>query len=540
MDNKRNSERDKILEDILNDVSSDRIKAPQNKNVPPKRKPKSKVPYRKKVNPSAYQKPEDAELDINAVKTVAPDTSNKTLAEKNVSSEPNPTSAPVNKPSAGEILAEERNKSLSGTKKLDTNLTSESTEKGKMPDNSVPSKTGTMRPSSIKNNDEPYQKNVKANPNNPARKRRRKKKRSARVPVVLIITTLILTVSICLSMIIIAVGRDMLAIGKDESLKMVTIPEGADTAEVASILEKEGIISVPKAFEIVAGMSDSGTSFIPGQYELSPSYAYETIINKLTTKPDINKETVDITFVEGTSLYEAAQLLAEKKVCDAERFLYYFNAGGYGFDFEEKLPKDTASKFYRMEGYLWPDTYKFYVDSDPESVCMKIYQNFEDKMTDKYYKQMKKKGMSLDEVITLASIVQAEAPDIKSMKMVASVFENRLADPDEFPMLQSDPTTYYVEEIIKPNIQVPSTEMFDAYDTYKAHGLPQGAIGNPGADAIEAVLFPEDTDYLYFAADIDTKEIFYAKTLEEHEENLAEINGESDEDDEDTEEEYDY
>lgn len=347
----------------------------------------------------------------------------------------------------------------------------------------------------------------------------KRKKRSARLPMVLILTTLIFTVAICLSVLIIAVGRDMLAIGKDDSLKMVTITEGADAKTVAKILEDEEIIKIPKAFEIIAKLSGADTDFIPGEYELSPSDAYETIITKLTTDISEYKETVNITFVEGISIFEAAQKLEEEGVCNAERFIYYFNAGGYGFDFESKLPSSSASKFYRMEGYLFPDTYTFYVDSDPESVCMKIYQNFDNKMTEAYYSQMNKLGMTLDEVITLASIVQAEASSNESMKMVASVFENRLKDPDNFPKLESDPTTYYVDEIIKPNIEIPSDSIFEAYDTYQGNGLPPGAIGNPGLDAIEAVLYPADTDYYFFYANIDTKEIYYAKTNEEHEEN---------------------
>ena len=344
-------------------------------------------------------------------------------------------------------------------------------------------------------------------------KKTKKKKKSARLPLVLMLTTLIFTVAICLSILIIAVGRDMLAIGKDDSLKMITITEGADAKSVAQTLADEKIIKIPKAFEIIAKMSGADTNFIPGEYELSPSDAYETILTKLTTDMSEYKETVDITFVEGISIFEAAQKLEEERVCDAERFLYYFNAGGYGFNFESKLPSSSASKFYRMEGYLFPDTYKFYVDSDPESVCMKIYQNFENKITEEYYNQMDKLGMTLDEVITLASIVQAEAASKDSMKMVASVFENRLAD--NFPKLESDPTTYYVDEIIKPNIEIPSEALFESYDTYQCNGLPSGAIGNPGLDAIEAVLYPADTNYYFFYANIDTKETYFAETNEE-------------------------
>ncbi len=384
-----------------------------------------------------------------------------------------------------------------------------------------------------------YSENAEYNQGRPPRRKRRRKK-SARLPVVLMVTTLIFTVAIVLSILIISVGRDMLAIGKNDSKKMVTITEGADAETVARILEEEGIIDIPEAFEIIAKLNDADVTFIPGQYELSPSDAYETIINKLTTKEtNDNRETVNITFVEGISIYDAAKLLAENNVCDAERFIYYFNAGGFGFDFESKLPTSTASKFYRMEGYLFPDTYTFYVDSEPESVCMKIYQNFENKMTEEFYKQMQRKNMTLDEVITLASIVQAEAADPDEMKKIAAVFENRLSNPDKFPKLQSDPTKYYVRDVIKPNIQVPSTAIFDAYNTYEGNGLPPGAIGNPGLAAIEAVLYPSSNNYYYFAADIDTLEVYYAETLDEHEHNLAVINGEIS-DDEGADEDYNY
>ena len=351
----------------------------------------------------------------------------------------------------------------------------------------------------------------------PVRKKHRRF--SGRLPLVLIVTTIIFTVAISLSLLIISVGRDMLAIGKSDDIKIISIPEGANTDEVAQILYDEGIIKMPKAFIFISKLGGADTKYIAGDHELSPSNAYETIISELTTDKSLEKETVDVTFVEGCDLISAGKQLEEAGVCDAERFVYYFNAGDYGFEFEKFLPASTASKFNRMEGYLFPDTYTFYVDTDPEIVCQKIYKNFNEKFKPEYYTQMKKMNMTLDEVVTLASIVQAESPDIETMKKVASVFENRLSNPEEYPKLQSDPTTYYVDEVIKPNIEIPSEAIFEAYDTYKCNGLPPGAIGNPGKDAIEAVLYPAKTDYYFFYANIDTGETFFAETDEEHENN---------------------
>lgn len=517
MDNKRNPDRDKMLENILSDYGNENKKNTPSRNSGSRynsNNTSGRPTPRKTVNPSALNKNEKT---TGFAVSKMPDNS---YSESEASA-----TAKMEIPEKSD-----------GFKEYTLNMKNTYTDHN--PDYSKKEEEFFNRYSEnrgrVKND------NYSQNQNNHPQRKKKKKKRSARLPVVILVTTLILTVSILLSVFIISVGRDMLAIGKSKLVKMITIPEGADAKTVASILEDEGIIENPKVFEFFSGLSDSDEMFIPGQYELSPSYAYETIIEKLTTEPsEDNQETVTVTFIEGTSIYDAAQILEENEVCEAERFIYYFNAGGFNFDFEEKLPESTSTKFYRMEGYLFPDTYKFYKNSDPESVCRKIYQNFDNKMTDEYYSQMQKKGMTLDEVITLASIVQAEAPTHDSMKKVSAVFQNRLANEEEFPKLQSDPTTYYVEEIIKPNIPVKSNAIFEAYDTYKGHGLPPGAIGNPGLDAIEAVLYPDDNNYYYFCADIDTGEIFYSETLEEHEEYLAQINGESsDDDNEDDEDDY--
>jgi UPF0755 protein len=102
------------------------------------------------------------------------------------------------------------------------------------------------------------------------------------------------------------------------------------------------------------------------------------------------------------------------------------------------------------------------------------------------------------------------------MKDVASVFWNRLNDPANFTRLQSDPTSKYVEKVIKPNIDLEDELIYEAYDTYICTGLPAGAIGNPGMDAIEAVLYPNETNYYYFYANVDTGVTYFATTLEEH------------------------
>lgn len=355
------------------------------------------------------------------------------------------------------------------------------------------------------------------------KKRRRKRNKSVgRVYGVLIMLTIIIVVSITLSVGIIAVGKDMIGIEGTETLVPFTIPEGATTADIAEDLYEAGIIEYPKAFVYFSRLSKADSGYIAGEHEVSSIMAYETLIDELTGVNVEERETVDVMFREGISVYEAAQKLEEAEVCEAQKFLYYFNMANYGYDFEQYLPKTLSKlKFCKMEGYLFPDTYTFYKEMEPDDVCRKIYMNFNKKITDEHYARMQELDITLDELITLASMVQAEVAREDDMKDVASVFWNRLNNPAEFTRLQSDPTSKYVEEVIKPNIDLEDQLIYDAYDTYTCTGLPAGAIGNPGMDAIEAVLYPNKTNYFYFYANVDTRVTYFATTLEEHYANEA-------------------
>lgn len=359
-------------------------------------------------------------------------------------------------------------------------------------------------------------------PKNPPEKKKKKKRKKHhyRLPGVLILTTLIFAVAISLSLVIIAYGKDMLGIGKSENTQLIVIPEGATTEEISLMLEQDGIIKSPEFFQLFSRLSKADDEYIAGEHFVRPNMAYETIIEELTSIQSEEKVEVSVTFPEGITLYDAAVKLEGAKVCSASDFIFYFNSGGYGFDFENKLSSSTTLKFYRMEGYLFPDTYYFYENMEPEQVCQKIYLNFDQKMTEERYKKMEKLGLTLDQLITFSSIVQAEAPSMESMTMVASVFWNRLNNPDVFPLLQSDPTTYYARDVIKPNMEIQDELILDAYDTYKSPGLPPGPICNPGIEAIDAVLENFQSNYYYFYANVNTAQTYFAETLEEHEENI--------------------
>lgn len=332
---------------------------------------------------------------------------------------------------------------------------------------------------------------------------------------------LLIIIILCLSGLIaltgITVGKDILGFGDSSNTITINIPEGSTPNEIAQLLHDEGIIQFTDVFMFIVKLSDGNTMY-PGDIELSSNMSYEAIINRLCTMRE-EKPVAKITFPEGIRLYEAAQLLEQNGVCSAADFIYTFNNTVYGYDFEDMVESNKL-EFYKMEGYLFPDTYEFYLGDSAYNVAKKFKANFASKVNYNMLDRAQQLGYSLDELITLASIVQMEAGEESEMKRVASVFINRLNNSAEFPRLQSDTTDNYVNEIIKPNSSIAYQEMYDAYDTYIGLGLPPGPICNPGIEAIEAVLYPEQTDYYYFCSNIETREFFYAKTLAEHNENL--------------------
>ena len=383
------------------------------------------------------------------------------------------------------------------------------------------------------NNSERPMRSMNPPPNVKRKKKKKKKKKASRLPGVLILVTLIFGISIILSLVIISFGKDMLGIGKSDSTHVIVIPEGATTPEVAQMLLEDNIIKSSEAFEFFASFGDE-LVYVTGEHFVRPNMPYETIIDELTKVPTEEMgESIEVTFPEGITLIDAANILEKNHICDAEDFIFYFNSGGFGIDFEERLPSDSSLKFQKMEGYLFPDTYFFYENSKPEEVCQKIYYNFDTKMNGEFstskkeyatrYERMEELDLTLDELITIASIVQKEAANVKDMNDVAAVFRNRIENNDVFPKLQSDPTKNYSNNTIRPNIEYYNQTIIDAYDTYKSAGLPPGAISNPGLDAIDAVLTNKKTKNFYFIANIRTHETFFSETLEEHEAKEAEI-----------------
>ena len=334
----------------------------------------------------------------------------------------------------------------------------------------------------------------------------------------------VLAVSCVLAFIGVTGALDMLGLNKSEREVDVSIPRGANTKQVAEVLHDNGLVSHPLLFRLFSKFTHADGQYQSGVFTLASNEGYQGIISDLQSVGE--RETVDVTIPEGYNVLEIAKLLEESEVCGSQEFLTELEEGDYSdYDFIAAIPEvgagtDHPYRIYRLEGYLFPDTYTFYKQCSPEAVLEKFFDNFETRVDTKLKTGIKAMGLTLDEAVTLASVVQMEADNTVDMAKIARVFHNRLGSPAEFPHLQSDVTTEYVENF-QPGAGKENPS-FQAYSTYICEGLPTGPISNPGLAALRAVAYPNDDDDIincfYFATDtsVDPTVTYYSETFDEH------------------------
>lgn len=229
---------------------------------------------------------------------------------------------------------------------------------------------------------------------------------------------------------------------------------------------------------------------------------------------ETTRETARLTFPEGYSVRQIAARLEENGVCSAGEFISAADdpASLEGFSF--KIP-NPSERIFLLEGYLFPDTYDFYVGENAASVLKKFLRNTESKLTPELRERAEKSGFTVDEILTLASVIQREANGPAEMGKISSVVRNRLAS-DDFPRLQCDAPSFYLRSDAKPYTDAETYRKFVAlYNTYDREGLPAGPINNCGLDAVKAALYPEQTDYYFFFTDKNGK-YYYSETWEEN------------------------
>lgn len=322
--------------------------------------------------------------------------------------------------------------------------------------------------------------------------------------------------------------NDVLAIDVDETTVEVEVSKGMSDADVIDVLEDNDLIKNKLFCNLFIKFFGKDGDYVSGVYTLTPKMGLEKMLS--TMKADITlSETVTLTFPEGWTIDQIAEKLEANEVCTAASFINTLQSVDFSedYDFIKSIP-NKEKRFRVLEGYLYPDTYEFYVGENASSVARRFLDNFENRWTDEYQKQAKERGLSLDEVIIMASILQEEAASSSQMADISSVLYNRLDRPATFPWLNCDSTEDYLTKTIKPTLtsSTEDTQKYiqyrDDYDTYSTEckGLPVGAIANPGDAAIRAALKPSATSYYYFCHNTETGDVFYANTMSEHEANM--------------------
>lgn len=357
---------------------------------------------------------------------------------------------------------------------------------------------------------------------------RAKKKRAARRKMLLnnlgrvtAIMVVVVAVSAFLASVAISCVNDVLAIhisDKKNTQASVVIGENMDTEAVIDTLADAGLLKNAWFCKFAAafiGYSDEG--YIPRTYELTRSMGLENMLNEIKNNTSKTAKTVKLTFPEGYNVDQIIEMLEENNVCSRAKFVEAMNTADFSSDFEFlKTMADVESRYMKLEGYLFPDTYEFYLGEDPVSVIRKFLNNFNRKWNSDYAEKAQQLRLSVDQVVKLASVIEKEAVGA-DMPVVGSILHNRL---DANMRLECDSTSIY----IKSNKSGLSQETIDVleplYDTYVCRSLPVGAICNPGVDALEAVLNAPETDYYYFIHDANN-EFHVAKTLSEQEYNIA-------------------
>jgi len=351
-------------------------------------------------------------------------------------------------------------------------------------------------------------------------KKKKKKKRfnSNRFLVFILVYTILFTVIFVTSFSYVLRKESM----ADEDLEVsidpaegieITIPRGSSTSDIAKILKENGIIKWPTLFMLQSKINGYDGTYMSGKHIVSKDLNYDELMRVLSSNP----VSVNVTIPETFYLDQVLNLLSEKKLIDKESFIKSMNTEKFDYDFIAQIPEREN----RLEGYLFPDTYFFDPLSSDREIITKFLDNFDMKFKLDYYARAKELNMTVDEIITLASIIEKETALPEEKPIISSVFHNRLKSKDpSLRKLQTDATIQYIlfkrDGKIKEKLTEADTKIDDPYNTYLYEGLPPGPICSPGLASIEAALYPEKTDYYYFVAKGDGSH-YFSKTLSEHE-----------------------
>lgn len=334
---------------------------------------------------------------------------------------------------------------------------------------------------------------------------------------------IVLLISVFLAVSIIVVGNDVYALVKPDDAMDIVIPENSSLDDIADILAGNGIIKYPEVFKLYAKLNKDNGKFVAGEYTVSPSMDYEDLL--LSFKEKKPTGTVRITIPEGYTVDEIIDLFVSKGIGKKENYVDVINNYDFNYWFIAELEENgySSDRFYRLEGYLFPDTYDFYLNSSEVTVINKLLKRFKQMYSARMKDSATALGFTTDQIVTLASMIEKESKFTTDRSNLSSVFHNRLKLPNVYPALQSDATIMYAIHHTtgerKKHLTQEDLALDSPYNSYLNNGLPPGPISNPGYSSLMYALSPADTNYYYFITDA-TGHAHFASTLYEHNANI--------------------
>lgn len=350
-------------------------------------------------------------------------------------------------------------------------------------------------------------------------KKKAKKTKSVIKTIIWILSIIIVSFSLAFG--IIYAGADFMGIGFGRGADTsMNIEMGTPAAQIAEQLKEAGAVKIPLLFRVYSKINGYDSQFKYGLYTFNTEAGYDTLAEMLINE-GAKAESITVTIPEGTGITDYTKnvngekvtvpgigtILEKAGVCSKSDFMMAINDVKY----ESKLLKNVnvGKTYYELEGYLFPETYEFFAYDSEECaklVVSKMIAESENRITDAMFKRAEELGYTMNEILTMASIIQMESGQNNSeMANVAGVFYNRMKSSD-FATLGSSPTCYYGSNYKNDD---------GRYNTYNIEGLPPGPLCSPGIDAINAALYPtEGTDYYYFVTDKDGN-FYYHKTIAE-------------------------
>lgn len=311
-----------------------------------------------------------------------------------------------------------------------------------------------------------------------------------------------------------------------------TIPRGVSSGRIANILEQHGIVRDGTIFAYYLKYKGIGDQFQAGEYAMAPGISIERMIEMLNNGETVPPEMMKFTIAEGLRMEQIAEIVGGFGKVDKTKFLEIANdptllkapQGKVLPAFVQQLAELEDVK-YKLEGYLFPDTYEMLADSTEQDVMFRLVREFGDKLArlpEGWEDQMEKLGVSFHEVITIASLIEREVVVDEERPIVASVIYNRLSRKMN---LEIDATVQYALPEHKDRLLYADLEVDSPYNTYKHSGLPPGPIASPSLASIQAALYPEETKYLFYVTKKDgTQSHLFAETFKGHQQNIAKSN----------------